>query len=144
MKPMEYRFRPKGEYVMQASMQELYLLAEHYKKDLSFYIDEILFFEKLIANYNPSANVNLAKMDQLVKNAVLLLKNILAQIEEHLKHIAEVIQKEGDSEMEPVLREEQLMMEDTLTTFADSFRTLKSALFTEVGRHIQLYVPGKN
>jgi hypothetical protein len=144
MKPMEYRFRPKGEYVMQAPMQEIYLLAEHYKKELSFLIDEIQFFEKLIATYNPSANVNLAKMDQLVKNASILLRNILAQIEEHLKHIDEVIQKTGESEVEAVLREEQLLMEDTLTTFADSFRTLKTALYTEVGRHIQQFVPGKN
>jgi hypothetical protein len=144
MKPMEYRFRPKGEYVMQAPMQEIYLLAEHYKKELSFLIEEILFFEKLIATYNPSANVNLAKMDQLVKNASILLRNILAQIEEHLKHIDEVIQKTGDGEVEAVVREEQLLMEDTLTTFADSFRTLKTALYTEVGRHIQQFVPGKN
>ena len=141
---MEYRFRPKGEYVMQAPMQELFLLADHYKKEISVLIDEIQFFERLIATYNPTANVNLAKMDQLVKNAGMLLTNILAQIEEHLKHIAEVIQKEGDSELEPVVREEQLMMEDTLTTFADSFRTLKTALFTEISRHIQQYVPGKN
>jgi len=46
--------------------------------------------------------------------------------------------------VEAVLREEQLLMEDTLTTFADSFRTLKTALYTEVGRHIQQFVPGKN
>ena len=144
MKPMEYRFRPKGEYVMQAQMQELFLLAEHYKKEFSFYTDEILFYERLIATYNPSSNVNLAKMDQLVKNASMLLNNIIAQIEEHLKHIAEVIQKKGDPDMEQVLREEQLLMEDTLSTFADSFRTLKNALHIEVSRHIQQYVPGKN
>lgn len=144
MNQLEFRFRPKGEYVMQAPMQELYLLAEHYKKELSFYAEEIRFFEKLIVTYNPAANVNLAKMEQLAKNAGALMRNILTQIDEHLKHIEETVNKPGDSEVEQVVREEHIMMEDTLTTFIDSFRTLKTAFFTEVGKYIQQFAPGKN
>lgn len=136
MEANEYRPRPKSDYMMSAPWQELYKLTEHWLKDLSFYADELRFFEKLLSAFSYFPNPNIAKANDLVKDASTQLKNITTQIEEHQKHIAQLIKSTSIDNEDYVFRQEHNLLEDTITAFIDSYRQLKSQLYSEAQKFI--------
>ena len=135
MAQSEYRHRPKSDYLMTAPWQELYKLTEHWIKDLSFYADEMRFFERLLSAFSYIPNANVGKAADLIKDTSKQLKNITAQIEKHQQHIAQLIQKPNDNE-DYVFRQEHDMLEDTMTAFTDSYKQLKNNLYKEAGQFI--------
>jgi len=135
MAQSEYRHRPKSDYLMTAAWQELYKLTEHWIKDLSFYSDEMRFFEKLLSAFSYIPNANVGKAADLIKDTSKQLKNITAQIEKHQQHIAQLIQKPNDNE-DYVFRQEHDVLEDTMTAFTDSYKQLKNNLYKEAGQFI--------
>ena len=46
-----FRNRPKGNYIHKADWQQLYRLTEHWKSDLQFYNDDLIFLHHLIEKY---------------------------------------------------------------------------------------------
>lgn len=136
MAQSEYRHRPKSDYLLTAPWQELYKLTEHWIKDLSFYADEMRFFERILSTFGHIPNVNVGKAGELVKDTSQQLKNITAQIEKHQKHLAQLIQKGEQDNEDYVFRQEHNMLEDTMTVFIDSYRQLKNNLYKEAGRFI--------
>ncbi len=140
MEPFEYRLRPKSNYMMNASWQELYKLTEYWKTELAFYADEIRFFKKLLSTYNYTKHPNLEKINLIVEDAETQLKSIQKQIEEHLRHIAKFIKmldegQKTDNE-DYVFREEHDVLEDNISAFIDASRKLKKTVFTEVEQYI--------
>ena len=135
MAQSEYRHRPKSDYLMTAPWQELYKLTEHWLKDLSFYADEMRFFEKLLSAFSYIPNANVGKAADLIKDTSKQLKNITAQIEKHQQHIAKLITNPSDNE-DYVFRQEHDMLEDTMTAFTDSYKQLKNNLYKEAGQFI--------
>jgi len=135
MAQSEYRHRPKSDYLMTAPWQELYKLTEHWIKDLSFYADEMRFFEKLLSAFSYIPNANVGKAADLIKDTSKQLKNITAQIEKHQQHIAQLITNPGDNE-DYVFRQEHDVLEDTMTAFTDSYKQLKNNLYKEAGQFI--------
>ena len=140
MEQFEYRSRPKSNYIMEATWQELYKLAEHWKNELAFYKDEIRFFKKLSAKYNYIKNPKFEELKQRVDDAELQLKILHAQTEEHLKHITQFIKmleegQETDNE-DHIFREEHNLMEDNIMAFANAFWQLRKAIFTEAEQYI--------
>jgi hypothetical protein len=47
----EFRARPNGSYIFDASWQDLYILTEHWKSDLLFYKNDLNFLDHLIDKY---------------------------------------------------------------------------------------------
>jgi hypothetical protein len=48
---MEFRSRPKSDYLQSAHWQELHALATHWKSDMNFFEDELRFIDLLIDKY---------------------------------------------------------------------------------------------
>jgi hypothetical protein len=135
METPEYAHRPKSDFLMSAPWQELYKLTEHWLKDLSFYSDELHFFKRLLSAFSYFPNPNISKANEMVQDASTQLKTITTQIEKHQKHIAQLMKNAGDNE-DYVFRQEHNVLEDTITAFIDSYRQLKSQLYSEAGRFI--------
>src|SRR5665811_322155 len=47
----DFRSRPKDQYIHEADWQQLYVLTEHWKSDLSFYEGDLKFLHHLIDKY---------------------------------------------------------------------------------------------
>ncbi len=141
MEQPEYRFRPKANYMMEATWQELYKLTEHWKNDLAFYEDEIRFFKKILSTYANQAGSKQEELTKRVEDADIQLKVFQKQTDEHLKHIAQFIKvldtgQEIENNEDYVFREEHNLLEDNIAVFTDVFWKLKKTVFTEAEQNI--------
>jgi len=136
MKLLEYRFRPKSEYIIKAPWKELYTLTEYWKKELSFYEEEILFYEKLVEAYNSDNSPKLAELSNMLRDAEGQLKAINAQTDEHLLHIKEILEK-SDNSQDLLFKEEHNVLEDNIAAFIKAFRQIRQSLMDEIQHHIQ-------
>jgi hypothetical protein len=48
---MEFRLRPAGRYMLEAGLNDLYLLTRRWSSDLDFFRDEIRFMIGLVSRY---------------------------------------------------------------------------------------------
>jgi hypothetical protein len=135
MKLLEYRLRPKSDYLMLAPWEELYRLTEQWKKDLSFYEDELQFLKDLVLLNSMKSDSSVAKLKELVNDSLTQLRLLIAQTDQHLGHLGRVI-KEADNREDLLFREEHDVLEDNINAFLQAFRLLKQKLFVEVGQRM--------
>jgi hypothetical protein len=131
----QFRYRPKSDYLMQATWQELYKLAEHWKSELQFYADELRFFGKLVSSYDGSSDPELVQVNRMIKDAGIQLKSISSQTEEHLKHIGQVLTGKSPGQ-DMLFREEHNVLEDNIAAFIQAVRNLRIKLFSEIEEYI--------
>ncbi len=48
---MEFRSRPKSNYLLDAEWQELHALTSHWQSDMIFFSDELRFIDRVIDKY---------------------------------------------------------------------------------------------
>ncbi len=136
MKLLEYRLRPKRDYLMVAPWQELYELTEYWKKELAFYEEELQFFDNLVTLYEgPDGEAR--EWRQLLDDTRLQLRNLMNQADTHLAHLEKVI-RDADLSDDELFREEHNVLEDNISAFTGAFRQLKQKLFKTVEHKIPL------
>ncbi|MFK5973327.1 MAG: hypothetical protein QM485_08600 [Flavobacteriaceae bacterium] len=59
----DFRKRPKDNFIQETNCQELYVLTNHWKSDLLFYKDDLIFLHHLIDKYF----IWITKKDNLTK-----------------------------------------------------------------------------
>lgn len=121
---------------MLAPWEELYKLTEQWKKDLSFYQEELNFLETLLFLYNSKPPANTEQLKQLIKDTSIQLKSLIIQADLHLAHLGKII-KEVDNSEDLLFREEHDILEDNINAFVQSFRELKQKLFIAAEQGIQ-------
>jgi hypothetical protein len=131
MKLLEYRLRPKSDYLMLAPWEELYRLTEQWKKDLLFYKDELTFLDKLLTLYGERSNPDTAKSRDLNNDAITQLRSLIKQTDQHLAHLGKII-KQADNSEDLLFREEHNVLEDNINAFLESFQQQKRNLFRVV------------
>jgi hypothetical protein len=136
MKLLEYRLRPKRDYLMMAPWQELYELTEYWKKELAFYDEELQFFDNLVTIYEGPDGEAL-ELRQLLIDTRVQLRNVKNQADTHLAHLAKVV-RDADNSEDILFREEHNVLEDNIHAFTGAFRQLKQKLFTTVAHKIPL------
>ena len=134
MKLLEYRLRPKRDYLMVAPWQELYELTEYWKKELDFYEEELQFFDNLVTLYE-GPDGEAPELRQLLNDSRLQISNLKNQAETHLAHLGKVV-RDSDNSDDGLFREEHNVLEDNIHAFADAFRQLKQKLFKTVEHKI--------
>jgi len=128
-----YRSRPKGNYIQEATWEELYLLTESWKNDFELYLLEIQFLEQLIETYLVKLliyeNFDIIKELQLeskeLKNRG---KNMLKHLRNHLLWIIEIID-ESYYEKNHVLRGQQESFEEDISCFAESLKIIRYIIY---------------
>ena len=145
---MEFRSRPKSNYLQSAHWQELHALATHWKSDMDFFEDELRFIDVLIDKYFKALieQENLGKIKVLAGKLrdVRSDRDVLAQrISSHMHHIEDLMVNSFAHDASS-FRKEHEILEDDLAKFVKSFRQIKHEVFqlteaiarTEKGKHL--------
>lgn len=90
------RNRPKGDFIAEANMEQLYPLTRHWNSDLYFFRDDLTFLHKLSDSYliwiDKDENY---KMASIMKNELLKLKercqDLLDKTDKHRQQIGKMI-----------------------------------------------------
>ena len=128
-----FRNRPNGKYIFNANWEELYVLTKHWKTDLLFYKDDLIFLDELIDNYllwiSKEENLEAAKntgksMAEITEKCEVLLE----RVQQHLRHLSNLIINPFAYNSQK-FREEHQQLEDDFTEFIKTFRVVKKAVF---------------
>jgi hypothetical protein len=126
------RKRPKGDFIAEANMEQLYALTKHWNSDLHFFRDDLSFLHKLLDSYfiwiDKDENYKVASK---MKNELLRLRerceDLLGKTDKHREQIGKMIlEKIEDSR---VFRLEHEHLEDEIASFVKAFRLNRLALF---------------
>lgn len=126
------RKRPKGDFIAEANMEQLYALTKHWKSDLHFFKDDLNFLHKLLGSYliwiDKDENYRVASK---MKNELLKLRehceDLLDKTDKHREQIGKMIlEKINDSR---IFRLEHEDLEDEIASFVKAFRLNRLELF---------------
>lgn len=128
-----FRERPKGTYIKEANLEELYVLTSHWKRDLEFYKNDLLFLKRLIDKYfiwitqekNLEAVQNRAKS---IRELLAMCKDLLQQVKLHLSAIGKLLENKNSTDTK-AFRLEHQGLEDNIAAFMKSFRKTKKEVF---------------
>lgn len=134
-----FRYRPKDNYIQKTTWKNLYVLTELWKKDISFYTDDLRFLHRLIDKYflwiSKKENIdviqeielNLLKVD---KQSESLLNKVNKQLRYLCKLIDDPLIYNSDE-----FRKEHEQLEDDLNQFILDFRENRREIF-KITEHI--------
>jgi len=138
---MEFRTRPKSNYLLDAEWQELHALTLHWQSDMTFFGDELRFVNLLIDKYFNALvdkdNIAITK-DVVAKLSHIKLthESLYQKVLKHLKHIENLMVNPFAVEAS-AFRDEHATLEDELVAFVKSFRDIKHNLFQLTDRIIK-------
>lgn len=130
---MEFRTRPKSNYLLSAEWQELHVLTTHWQTDMDFFNDELRFLNILFDKYFTTLvdKDNIAKTKEAAANLADVQENqdmLVQRIEKHLHHIQQLMVNPSAHDA-TTFRTEHAALEDDLSGFAKSFRDVKREVF---------------
>jgi hypothetical protein len=131
-----YRIKPTADYIKVANWDELYILLEHWRNDVAFYLFDIKFIETLI-EYHFSQLLEYENLDELreLQLEIFQLKNqckyITERIELNLKSIVKIIDKKYKHDTN-AFRIENEQLEDDIIEFINNERASKQVLFSMI------------
>ena len=128
------RIRPKSDYLNTASWDSLYVLTEHWQKDVDFYKDELRFMSGLISKYFiwMTKDENISKVQKIVVSLKTIenqLKEMDDKLKKHLKSIG-LLMENAFSHDEQEFRDEHVQLEEDLVEFMNDYKKLKRDVFT--------------
>lgn len=130
---MEFRTRPKSNYLLDAEWQELHALTLHWQSDMMFFGDELRFFNLLIDKYFTS----LVDKDNIATTKIVAAKlshikqtyeSLYQEVLKHLQHIENFMVNPTAVDAS-AFRDEHATLEDELVAFVKSFKDTKHDLF---------------
>ena len=129
----DYRNRPKGNFIQEASWQDLYMLTESWKNDLEFYSLDVKFIELLVETYFVKflINQNLDDLRELQRELLELNKqceNLLKRIKIHFTHIVDLIEDPFIYDAS-VFRTEHELLEEEISEFRKMLKVVRYAVF---------------
>jgi hypothetical protein len=130
---MEYRLRPKSNFVNEANWQSLHSLSLHWQSDMIFYLGELRFLRKLVDKYfiwlleDDSLEATLAQLKRMSKSENQAA-DIVTYIKKHIKHIEKELKHPLVQNDKP-FRDEHSELEDLIAAFVRDFRLLKQKVF---------------
>lgn len=125
--------KPKSDYLEKKDWEQLYILCEHWQKEIAFYKDELRFLRRLISKYFLwlENEENIAKANALIvdiKKTEQETEWIDQAIQRHMSHISDLMQN-AFSRDEEEFREDHTELEEKMTNYLQLFRKLKSEVF---------------
>ncbi len=134
-----FRSRPKGVYIHEANWEELYVLTEHWKKDLGFYKEDLLFLHRLIDKYfiwivKEENNEAVRKILHGVQKMKDKCRDLLEKVSSHLNRVGNFVEK-PEPEEDRLFRIEHEHLEDEIADFVKAFRKNRRDVF-EITEHV--------
>ncbi|WP_142785907.1 hypothetical protein [Changchengzhania lutea] len=130
------RNRPKGKYIKQASWNDLFILTEHWKNDLDFYLFEMKFLESLIEKHFSKLLLceNLDELRELQRDTFDLRNQceyIQRCIKTNLESIVDIINNTYIYNTEE-FRIENEQLEDDILEFINNEREMKRVIYSMI------------
>lgn len=128
-----YRNRPKGNYIKEATWEELYTLVAYWEDDLEFVLQGIKFQESLIDSYFIKLLLY-ENLDELRALKIDLFysknecKSILRRTQIYLKQIALII-KEPHKYGTQEFRIKHEIFEDEISTYINNLKELRRTVY---------------
>ncbi|HSP11425.1 MAG TPA: hypothetical protein VLO29_02780 [Salegentibacter sp.] len=127
-----FRKRPKGEFMIQANWDQLYLLTKHWVSDLKFFRDDLRFLNKLINKYfiwidNDESISEVSKIKSKLQEIRSRCEDLLSKTEKHREKLGILV--ENDSDDSRIFRLEHEHLEDEITYFVKAFRKNRMEIF---------------
>ena len=128
-----YRNRPKGQYIFEATWKDLYILTERWKNDLELQCNEIEFLERLIETYFVKLLLreNIEVIRELQRDLYLAkdrAKKLLQHIEAHLSQIINLLNEPFKFDI-PIFRYEHEQLEDHISQFIKNQNIVRYTVF---------------
>lgn len=133
---LEFRLRPKDNYVLETEWDKIYVLTEHWISDLSFYKDDLKFFRHLIDKYFIwiSEESHLKEVERILNNVNTLARkaeNLLTRTSKHLSHIKDIMEEPFAHDSQK-FREEHQNLEDEIAVFIKTCRDQRKLVFSVI------------
>jgi hypothetical protein len=131
---MEYlRSRPKGDFIDNGSLQELYILTEHWQSELLFYKDDLKFLRHLEDKYFSwtTAQVNLENIRRVGESILKDTRDcddLLQSIKKHLSYLAQIIDNDENQDLK-MFRSEHKELEEDIVQFIANTKNNRRQLF---------------
>ncbi len=130
---MNFRLRPKSDYLHHATWEQLYALTKHWQSDLKFYSDEMTFFRHLAGNRllwleNDKDIKAIRSIGNKLFNVSHEIESLNQLMNNHLHRLAE-FSKHPTTPEQKSFREEHSVLEDQYSDFSKAFRDLKKEMF---------------
>lgn len=135
----DFRYRPKDNYIHEADWDKLYVLTEHWKSDLLFFLDDLRFLHHLIDTYFLwiSKKENIDMVRDIEVNLLEIDKqcaSLIEKVDQHLHHLAELID-DPFIYVSDKFRNEHENLENQLAQFVKDFRKNRKEVFN-ITEHI--------
>jgi hypothetical protein len=131
-----YRIKPTADYIKVANWDKLYILLEHWRSDIEFYLFDIQFIETLI-EYHFTELLEYENLDELreLQLEIFQLKNqceyMQQRIDLNLENIVKIIDKKYKHSVKN-FRIENEQLEDDIIEFIKNERETKQILFSMI------------
>jgi len=127
------RVRPKGQYILNADWEELYILTENWKSDLLFFKDDLRFLQHLIDKYflwmSKKENIDKVRdVEVSLMDTTELCDSLLKRANIHLIHLANLIDDSFKYDSHK-FRKEHESLEDDIANFVKAFRGNRKEIF---------------
>ena len=128
----DFRKRPKGEFMIQANWDQLYLLTKHWESDLKFFRDDLKFLNKLIDKYfiwidNEESIEEVSKLRNELQKIRSQSEDLLKKTQKHREQLGVMIEKDSDDSR--IFRLEHEHLENEVTEFVKAFRQNRKDIF---------------
>jgi len=138
---MEFRTRPKSNYLLDAEWQELHALTTHWQSDIVFFGDELRFIDLLIDKYFMSLvdKENIAVTKEVaakLSDIKKIYESLHQKVSKHLRHI-ENLMVDPFALDASAFRNEHVMLEEELVAFVKNFRDIKQRVFQLTDRVVK-------
>jgi hypothetical protein len=142
---INYRNKPKGQYIQEALWQDLYELAQQWKNTLEFQLFEIEFLQNLIDRYfvDLLLEENLDELREIQRDLYQSenkSKILLERIDVHLNHITKTIET-PDTFDALQFRNDHELLEDHTTASTRIHKTMKITTFKMIEDVLQNDTP---
>ena len=119
--------------VPQEQWTELYILTEHWKSDLEFYKEDLLFLHHIIDKYfmwiTKPENLDMVKeIKKELFNTKSNNRKLLEEVQKHMSQLGHLVE-EANSEDQEFVKKQHLRLEDALRDFVKSFRKNRKEIF---------------
>ena len=129
----ELRLRPRGDYIEEASWEELYHLTQRWQYEMEFYSDEMRFLYKLINQFFSQLleHENIRSLQLMIKKIAeteIIVEDIQKSITDHLSQFKNLIHNTS-VEREDALRADHSELENKVTELENRFKNMKREVF---------------